>query len=179
MSESPIELRGRGGGVVFQGTQSPGGGSIPLKRVVVPLAFDTPDLAATDGSSTGVIAYTPTPGEAIVWSLSYFSVPTTGFDSPGATELHLTGSDLDGAFFSSSLQAVTGTGSVDPSDGDTSGYMKRPLLNAGGNWLFTTGPSLFPDATPLRVVFDDGASGDPGMTAGEGKLVLFIATVAS
>lgn len=158
-----------------------GGGSQPFVRV--PLAFDTAGLAAADGgASTGVVAYTPTPGDAIVWSLSYFSVPSVGFDSPSlvnSAAFNLTFSDLSAAFFNTAIQGPAGTGQLDTPDGDTGSHMTRPLLNAGGNWVYTTGPSLFPDATPLRVVIDDSAQGDPGMTSGEGELVLYIIPAAS
>jgi hypothetical protein len=137
------------------------GGSQPFVRV--PLAFDTPNLVLT-----GIDAYVPAPGDHVLWINSYMSI-TTAWD--GTTpHLNFTYSDLASEYVSFALDGADGV------NADVHTTQAKVSMQGDLNWTFFD--SFFPDATPLRLIVDDGNGGDPGSTQGEGELVLFIIPAA-
>ncbi len=119
-------------------------------------------------TSSGIVLYTPTPGDIWLPNLA-----ATGFSETTPWD----GSSPTGFVFMQGTPDYTLSldfaSPLDLSIGDTPGGDGHLSLldNICGS---TVGPVRFNDATPLMLVVTDGSGGDPGSTAGEGEIVLFI-----
>lgn len=165
MTEPSLERRFVGGAWRYVVREEPSG-SQPFTVIRVPFAFDTPGLVADAGpASTGIVLYTPTPGDALL-DISYVSV-TTPWDGNNPV-LELTYGDLSEQYEGCSLGQTDQVDSVDQHTlvPNTQGLSGAPV-------------SIFPDATPLRAIIDDGAGGDPGSNQGEGEVVIVLIPAAA
>lgn len=161
----PIQLRFKGSRQVeFDGEASPapGGGSMPIKVVRVPIAFNTPGINADGAGGGGIDLYVPAAGDLIWWGASPIFL-NTPWNAAGS-QLNFTWADLASQFLTQGL-----VGGTNPQAAD--GHSFDPIASFS---LVSNNPCLVTDATPLRVIIDDSSGGDPGATTGEGEIVLVV-----
>lgn len=130
--------------------------------------------AANGATTAGITLYTPAAGELWLVAASSVSVPAA-FDG-STTTLFI--SPQDAADYQNGFVAFSGIDLTVPDidqTTDATGAVTKPTdylaSTANAVWLFN-------DATPLRLVVDDGSNGAPGSTQGEGEVVLLVLAAA-
>lgn len=140
-------------------------GGQPASAVItvrVPLAFDTPDLVVT-----GITAYTPSVGEILLLDTSLTITESWDGSSPGLS-IYSAGDDPGD-------RLVNGAGLTASAADGMHRLKTRTLADLYSN-LSGTQVARFTDTSPLKVMVDDGAAGDPESETGAGELILVIAS---
>lgn len=128
-----------------------------LKEVRVPFSWNAPGL------TNGIIVYKPKPGERMLPG-SFISIPTIAFD--GSTpwlQVRFQDETVIDAFILLRADQIDG-------HHDSLGHMRRPDPRS----VYYDAGDYFGDTTPLMLILDDGAGGNPGSTQGEGIVRLLI-----
>lgn len=132
-------------------------GSHPFRLHRVAITWETPALVP-------ITLYTPTPGEVIDFSNSWFIVSEAfNGESPA---INFTDSDI-----------ASSNGSAPLSTSDSTLFWGFRAASELGGVTSLNGPVRVDDSTvPMIGIIDDSSGGDPGSTAGAAEIVFVIAT---
>lgn len=151
-------------------TQIGGSPAGAIQVVRVPIAFNTANLV-----STGITVYTPAIGDVLL-DTSFLSITTAWDGSTPGIYLYSNGDTPGGGNEIISHYSLTSENAAQGSS------TKNSLITATMGSMYLNGSSgqhiIFDNTAPLKLMVDDGSSGNPGSMAGAGEFVLIIAPVA-
>jgi hypothetical protein len=140
------------------------GGSQTVRVIRLPIAFDTPNLVLTS-----VPLFTPVVGDYI-GNYSFVAVPVLTAWNGTTPVLHF---GVSGALTALDSTMSPSAGAVDLTQAVTP-IASAPAATVGGTGAGNNAPMIFTATTPVTVMVDDGAGGDPGSTQGAGEIIVLL-----